>query len=101
MRGGRTRCRNSRLHASAWASIWSGYRTCCVLTTTPEQVASIALLASIVKPTDHFTPIEMGDNVLVCIEESRSFLAKLDISGEIVHTPGHSEDSVTLLLDTG
>ena len=33
--------------------------------------------------------------------ESRDFLAELGIDGEIVHTPSHSPDSVTLILDNG
>ena len=33
--------------------------------------------------------------------ESRAFLATIGIAGEIVHTPGHSDDSVSLVLDTG
>lgn len=33
--------------------------------------------------------------------ESRSFLGKLGIAGEIIHTPSHSPDSVSLILDCG
>ncbi|MGE5250892.1 MAG: MBL fold metallo-hydrolase [Bacteroidota bacterium] len=32
---------------------------------------------------------------------SRAFLGELGIDGEIIATPGHSEDSVTLILDDG
>lgn len=38
--------------------------------------------------------------VLSC-NTSREFLSELGIDGEIVHTPGHSEDSVSLILDSG
>ena len=38
--------------------------------------------------------------MLTCAE-SREFLAKLGVSGEVIHTPGHSEDSVSLILDDG
>ena len=31
----------------------------------------------------------------------RVFLAKLGISGEIIHTPSHSPDSISLVLDSG
>ena len=48
-----------------------------------------------------YKPIhESSGNVLTCVE-SREFLAKLGISGEVIHTPGHSEDSVSLILDDG
>lgn len=33
--------------------------------------------------------------------ESRAFLARLGISGEIIRTPSHSPDSISLILDDG
>ena len=48
-----------------------------------------------------YSPIdEMSATVISC-EESRGFLKRLGISGQIVHTPSHSEDSVSLILDDG
>ena len=38
--------------------------------------------------------------VIAC-KDSRAFLAALGIDGEIVSTPSHSEDSITLVLDNG
>ena len=38
--------------------------------------------------------------VITC-KDSRSFLATLGIDGEIISTPSHSEDSITLVLDSG
>ena len=32
---------------------------------------------------------------------SRAFLAQLGLSGEVAHTPSHSADSVTLVMDNG
>jgi len=40
-------------------------------------------------------------NILLQFDESRKFLAGLGLQGEILPTPGHSDDSVTLLLDQG
>jgi endoribonuclease LACTB2 len=40
-------------------------------------------------------------NIHLKFAESREFLASLGIAGEIVPTPGHSDDSVTLILDEG
>ena len=34
-------------------------------------------------------------------EDSRAFLSELGIDGEIIHTPGHSDDSISLVLDDG
>ena len=38
---------------------------------------------------------------VVACKDSRIFLASLGIDGEIVSTPSHSEDSITLVLDSG
>ena len=54
-----------------------------------------------VKPTNHFTPITLHDNHVTTLPGSRSVLARLGIHGQLVHTPGHSPDSVSLLLDSG
>ncbi len=43
----------------------------------------------------------MNDNVVLNIDKSRYFLSTLGIKGQIFPTPGHSDDSVSLLLDTG
>ncbi len=49
-----------------------------------------------------FQPCVFEDKatVLTC-KDSRAFLAALGIDGEIVSTPSHSEDSISLVLDSG
>ncbi|MBR1458153.1 MAG: MBL fold metallo-hydrolase [Oscillospiraceae bacterium] len=46
-----------------------------------------------------FCPIRAESVRYVSIPESRSFLQELGISGELLHTPGHSADSISLWLD--
>lgn len=65
------------------------------------QVAAIARMKSHVKPQDHFVDISLHDNVTVSLAESREVLGRIGIRGEILSTPGHSDDSVSLLLDDG
>src|SRR5688572_10843132 len=48
-----------------------------------------------------YREIDQNDNLNLKCEESRKFLAGLGVNGEIIHTPGHSDDSVTLVLDEG
>ncbi|MEO5886444.1 MAG: MBL fold metallo-hydrolase, partial [Anaerolineales bacterium] len=48
-----------------------------------------------------YVTIKQNDNLILKLEESRKFLASLGIIGEIIHTPGHSDDSVTLVMDEG
>jgi glyoxylase-like metal-dependent hydrolase (beta-lactamase superfamily II) len=65
------------------------------------QLPAIPRLRSFMKPGQPFVEIEMGDNVLLTAENSRSFLKSIGIAGSMAHTPGHSDDSVTLVLDDG
>ena len=48
-----------------------------------------------------YVPITQNDNLLLKFEDSRKFLSVIGLDGEILHTPGHSDDSVTLILDEG
>ncbi|HJR81871.1 MAG TPA: MBL fold metallo-hydrolase [Anaerolineales bacterium] len=48
-----------------------------------------------------YVPIVQNDNLVLKLEDSRTFLAGMGWNGEIIHTPGHSKDSVTLILDEG
>ena len=48
-----------------------------------------------------YMPITQDDNVMLDLGDSRNFLARLGLQGEILHTPGHSDDSITLILDEG
>ena len=66
-----------------------------------EQVSAIPLMKQWIKPKDNYTEITSSGNTVISCDESRAFLAKLGIPGEIVHTPGHSDDSVSLVLDNG
>lgn len=46
-------------------------------------------------------PIRTEEAMVITCEESRAFLRMLGIEGEIISTPSHSEDSVSLVLDDG
>ena len=48
-----------------------------------------------------FSPIREAEVLFFKTEESRGFLMRLGIRGEILPSPGHSEDSISLSLDTG
>ena len=65
------------------------------------QVDFIPLMKKWIKPQDNYVEITTHDNVTISCAESRSVLERIGIPGEIVHTPGHSDDSVSLLLDDG
>lgn len=48
-----------------------------------------------------YTPLERNDNMVKKLDSSREFLKRIDIHGRIISTPGHSEDSISLILDSG
>jgi len=63
------------------------------------QVDAIPLMRRHTKPQDNYTEIELEGNTVITAGESRDFLASIGIQGEIISTPGHSDDSVTLIVD--
>lgn len=48
-----------------------------------------------------YLEITQSDNLILKFEGSRKFLASIGLNGEILSTPGHSDDSITLILDEG
>lgn len=48
-----------------------------------------------------FRPIDEARATVIRCADSRAFLCELGIAGEIVSTPSHSADSVSLILDSG
>jgi glyoxylase-like metal-dependent hydrolase (beta-lactamase superfamily II) len=65
------------------------------------QVAAIPAMKAHTKPQDRYTDITPDGNVVVAFADSRKRLQNIGIGGEIVPTPGHSDDSVSLVLDEG
>ena len=65
------------------------------------QVPAIPLMKRWTKPQDNYVGITTHDSVTISCSESCSLLEGIGIKAEIVHTPGHSDDSVSLLLDEG
>ena len=53
------------------------------------------------EPDKYHHPIDESKVRIVDMHDSRAFLAELGIDGEILWTPGHSEDSISLCLDDG
>lgn len=76
-------------------------RAGCKLIVVEHQLAAIPAMAATMKPENHYLEIDLTDNTVISLEESRAFLARTGIQGEIIATPGHSDDSVSLILDEG
>ena len=48
-----------------------------------------------------FEPVDETKATVIRCKESREYLAGIGISGEIISTPSHSTDSISLVLDDG
>lgn len=48
-----------------------------------------------------YTEINETTADIISCQDSRKFLSSIGISGEIISTPSHSKDSITLILDDG
>ena len=48
-----------------------------------------------------YAPIDEKQATIIKCDESREFLRSIGIEGEIISTPSHSEDSVSVILDCG
>ena len=48
-----------------------------------------------------YEPIHIGNSVSINRNNNREFLENIGIAGEIVSTPSHSADSISLILDNG
>jgi glyoxylase-like metal-dependent hydrolase (beta-lactamase superfamily II) len=65
------------------------------------QADAIPVMKTWTKPSDNYVEITSHGNVVISFDESRPLLGRIGIPGEILHTPGHSEHCVSLLLDDG
>ena len=63
------------------------------------QLAYLPAVAAFHKNLPEFEPLELGKRDVV--NPDRAMLHSLGIRGEIVATPGHSPDSVSLVMDSG
>lgn len=66
-----------------------------------NQIQAIPTLGQYMKPGNHYVEIDLSDNINLIAGDSRAFLSSLGMEGEIISTPGHTEDSITVILDDG
>lgn len=69
----------------------------------PSQIGAVHFADAIFARNKRisYTPIDETAAKMIRWEESRAFLGEIGIHGEIIPTPSHSEDSISLLLDSG
>lgn len=67
------------------------------------QLAHVHFSDSIFARDKHlqYEPVSADDALVISLGEGREFLKSLGINGELLSTPSHSADSVSLVLDSG
>ena len=67
------------------------------------QLATVHYPDEIFRRDKHlrYVPIDENQATVIPCDESREFLRSIGIEGEIISTPSHSEDSVSVILDCG
>ena len=67
------------------------------------QLATVHYPDEIFRRDKHLrhVPIDENQATVIPCDESREFLRSIGIEGEIISTPSHSEDSVSVILDGG
>lgn len=65
------------------------------------QVSAIPMMKRWTKPADNYVDITPDGNLVLACAQTRQVLNEMGIAGEILHTPGHTDHCVSLLLDDG
>lgn len=66
-----------------------------------EQLSAVPRLKTYMKPDSGYVDMRIQDSIHLAAAESRAWLARIGLQGEIVSTPGHSADSISVVLDEG
>jgi len=72
---------------------------CLVFENQPDAIDAMEELIS--RKYSGYATIRKEELVRVATRDSRAFFAELGIGAEVIPTPGHSEDSVSLITDVG
>jgi endoribonuclease LACTB2 len=67
-----------------------------------EQLPAIPLLKQWIKPETGWKEIHITkETIVIAAADGRPVLQRLGLGGQFVPTPGHSDDSISLVLDSG
>ena len=66
-----------------------------------RRVAALFFLLTLLKRGNSYPPVTVGEDDLVIEKEAECSLSEIGIPGKIVPTPGHTSDSISLIMDDG
>lgn len=86
-------------HAGLMAEMQAQGVNCAIF--GDQEAAISAMEELILRENRSYRPVDRSRLVTIPFAKSRAWLEELGIAGEVLSTPGHSPDSVSLLLDCG
>ena len=66
-----------------------------------KQIPFLPALRALYLTKGGYTPIRVEPGDLVLTSDNHALLASLGIAGQVIETPGHTDDSISLLMDSG
>lgn len=67
----------------------------------PTQLEFILPMEKMIKGKWNYTPLVLHDNLCVETKDSEKLLESIGIHGRVLPTPGHTDDSISLILNSG
>ncbi len=58
-------------------------------------------MENMIKDKWKYTTLNLPDNIVLPNKDATNFLRQVNIPAEIISTPGHSDDSISVVLDSG
>ena len=65
------------------------------------QMPFVPVLKRYIKTDNGYVDIDLEVVKVIALDQSRIFLKGIGLVGKVLHTPGYSDDSVSLVLDEG
>lgn len=65
------------------------------------QIVHIKAMENLAASKWKYIPLQTADNIVLSAKNSRQFLQQINLQGEVIETPGHTDDSISLVLDSG
>jgi glyoxylase-like metal-dependent hydrolase (beta-lactamase superfamily II) len=72
-----------------------------IMPVNPIVEAVFRFHGAITRRTFHFSPLTLTDKDIILSASDSKFLRSIGIDGQILCTPGHTADSISVLLDDG
>lgn len=66
-----------------------------------HQVPYIQVMENMLRKDRSYLPLDMNSNIVLTIDEAESFFQENNIPAQVIKTPGHSDDSISVVFQDG